>query len=902
MTTETSWCPNCAGVLTFYAEPSAMFGQVAYCPNCGGRFNAKDHRFCHPPDDTLFRCRFCRAVNLWDRGGNVFGGPPPRLVCWRCGQIQPIEQASIPPGGPPLGQAATWQAAPTPAVAQTLPRQAQAPEPEWEAPPKEVLGSSIGRSLVASLTSLLLLLISLTAGLAVAYVLLQGGYFPLKSAYESPFYWPQLFSLPLFFGLFTAAFILPALWRRITRAPSRSGCAAYALMLLRGITVGMGILLAVILLSGRGLVSQQAFDRLLLNPEKPGLLLEAPTSLPGGESFAPEQILTAAPALDSPTGAAPAGQAPAIPTPVESGSGGSFIPTQDALPVAPAGELPSAPTQAPAGAASGGGAAPSPVPARSTSLPTTGVPGSQTGNLPKAATSPPPARLTTEPPAGQSQDGPVAHDDYSEASGCPEGMRCITQGSFAWPTTSASYCIAPDAGINLQGRIISGDNANTIDRYMANAVRYWLANLGFNLVQENTCTTGTDIIVGWATVGDPNVLGETYVNFLANDQQVVILLNVSFNWNPATGGFDGSLTMAHEIGHAIGLGHDADPASMMYPWSLPGALFSMNYPVGQDSVNQYQVKYNPRPRLMETGYEKYGLSGEYITSENGATVTKQVPIPTGTKDRLQDLRAACTVTSYRPNGDPDFSFKCVYDFTTAAKGYVSFTLYAAESNRSSVSVYALVWDANVFPIVGWLQFGMSSDKIWLRTDPNQANTEHRLPYQHPIWVPVDASGNIRGTYLITINNYQARDSEYFGWEVRDPWNGWLTFRTFGGEGNRYEFVGGEIFILAWSGPGALYTNLYGLNTQIDVVNLSYKGNQDRSRVETGLKIWASNASAYSSLIGYYPYQSRSYEAESLTRAETGGSNTVDLEAEIFTWNGNPESWVTFQNVLFQVWK
>lgn len=901
MTTETSWCPNCAGVLTFYAEPSAMFGQVAFCPNCSGRFNAKDHRFCIPPDDPLFRCRFCRAVNPWDRGGNVFGGPPPRLVCWRCGQIQPTEQASISPGGPPLSQAVTWPAAPIPAVAQPPPgliqQPAQAPQPEWDALPEEAMGSSIGRSLVATLTSLLLFLISLTAGLAFAYALLQGGYFPLKSAYESPFYWPQLFSLPLFFGLFTAAFILPGLWRRITRAPSRSGCSAYALMLLRGITVGMGILLAVILLAGRGLVSQQAFDRLLLEQEKPGFLQEAPTSLPGGESFAPEQILPAAPVLDSPPGAAPAGQAPALPTPVDSGGGRSLIPTQ--------GALPSAPTQAPAGAASGGSAAPSPVPARPTSLPTAGVPGSQTGNLPRVATSPPAGRPTSEPSSSQpqSQAGPVAHDNYSENSGCPEGMRCITQGSFAWPTTSASYCIAPDAGINLQEHIMSGDNANMIDGYMVNAARYWLANLGFNLVQENTCTTATDIIVGWANLGDPAVLGSTSINYLVNDQQVVIQLNAAFNWNPATpGGFDGRVTMTHEIGHAIGLGHDADPASMMYPDYIPGALYSINYPVGQDSVNQYQVKYNPRPRLRETGYEKYGLSGEYLTSENGATVTKQVPIPTGTKDRLQDLRAACTVTSYRPNTDPDFSFKCIYDFATAAQGYVTFTLYATESNRSSVSVYALVWDANVFPIVGWVQFGMSSDKIWLRTDPNQANTEHQLPYQHPIWVPVDASGNIRGTYLITINNYQARGSEYFGWEVRDPWNGWLTFRTFGGEGNRYEYVGGEIFILAWSGPGALYPNHYGLNTQINVVNQSYQGNQDAVMKKTGLKIWASNASAYSSLIGYYPHQSRSYEAKSLARAESGGNQTVDFETEIHTWNGNPDSWVTFQNVLFQVWK
>jgi hypothetical protein len=64
-------------------------GYRVKCPRCGCDVDELDHRLqTYPPDDTLFRCQYCRAVNEWDRVGDVFGGPPPTLICRRCGRKQ----------------------------------------------------------------------------------------------------------------------------------------------------------------------------------------------------------------------------------------------------------------------------------------------------------------------------------------------------------------------------------------------------------------------------------------------------------------------------------------------------------------------------------------------------------------------------------------------------------------------------------------------------------------------------------------------------------------------------------------------------------------------------------------------------------------------------------------------
>jgi len=75
--------------MAVYQSPHSFMGYRVKCPRCGCDVDELDHRLqAYPPDDTLFRCQYCRAVNEWDGVGDVFGGPPPTLICRRCGRRQ----------------------------------------------------------------------------------------------------------------------------------------------------------------------------------------------------------------------------------------------------------------------------------------------------------------------------------------------------------------------------------------------------------------------------------------------------------------------------------------------------------------------------------------------------------------------------------------------------------------------------------------------------------------------------------------------------------------------------------------------------------------------------------------------------------------------------------------------
>jgi hypothetical protein len=500
-------------------------------------------------------------------------------------------------------------------------------------------------------------------------------------------------------------------------------------------------------------------------------------------------------------------------------------------------------------------------------------------------------------------------------------MRCVTHGSFAWPSNSATYCIAPDSGYIAGGKDIYGDSTDTINSWAANGARYWLLNLGFQLVLENSCTKETDIIIGWSIFGQENAtsLGITFNDPFASDQQVILVFpyspdgryydisgNLQFHWDPANPdgkGYDGSLIMAHEMGHAIGLGHDTDLSSLMHPYASPGTTFRLNFSLGTDVINQYKRKYSSYRPALGRSDAKVGITSEYLTSENGQRIIRQVPIPDGMGNRLGDVRAACTVVQYSPNGDEDFSFDCGYDLQTIAQGYVTFYLNPFYSKQSQVSVSAIVWDNLVFPITDWMHFTMSDDEIWVRTwntpDPNFPPS-YPLPYNHLMLLPENDYGEIRGVYLITVSQYYAEKSDSFGWEVKDNVNGWLTFSTSFGENRKNEYVSGDIFVLAHSGNDTSFVNPFNLNARVDRTYKTICGNFN-DEMDTGLDIWQENSSAHSSLIFYSPdSRSDAFGASGLTKAVAGPDNTVGLGTHLVLFGDEGVSCVTFQNILFQI--
>lgn len=517
--------------------------------------------------------------------------------------------------------------------------------------------------------------------------------------------------------------------------------------------------------------------------------------------------------------------------------------------------------------------------------------------------------------SSQSQSNEPVPYDYFEESGCPTGGYCLTSGSFAWPTASASYCVVSSSGKNMGGMDLWGDN--TLQSFASNGANYWLSNTGFNLYESTDCNN-SNIVLGWATNLDGAPLGSAWINQYTSDQQIIIALNygsggvvydpnngnVSFHWNPHSGdgqGYDGSLVMAHELGHAIGIGHDVQGGSgnLMYPNATPGATYNLNYSLGQDSLNELLVKY---PSLAAGGvnqYQKVGVSGAYLTSENGRRASVQVPIPDGLENRLYDLRAGCAVVGYLPDGDDDVAFQCTWDLNSAASGQVTFYLDTSYSDHSTVTAYALVWDANVFPQQDGISFRMDSQYIWI-TDMNNNTYQYDYPYKHYFNMPPYS------TLIVLINGYETNESDTQGWSIINNGDGSWTFYTNNGNSWDGTSVQGHIQVLGWTGNDSVtnqYTgrnNNFGVNARIDLNYYQICANYGLQLVDSGLVIWEPSASAMASMVEYWTGGDKDYGASNLLRAESGTGGNTNLKMEFLSEDGNGESCVTWQNTLFQV--
>lgn len=497
--------------------------------------------------------------------------------------------------------------------------------------------------------------------------------------------------------------------------------------------------------------------------------------------------------------------------------------------------------------------------------------------------------------------------DYFEEGDCPLGY-CLTSGSFSWPTAQASFCIASSYGDDYQGMNLWGDN--TIQDFASNAARYWMANSGFNLYQHSECGSDTNIVIGWTSGLQGNPLGSTYVGWYESNQQVLIGMNFGsggvvtdeygatlFHWNPWSGdgrGYDGSLVLTHELGHAIGLGHDVETGMLMYPNATPGATYSDSYSLGQDSLNELLVKY---PSLTVGGvnqYEKVGFSGAYLTSENGYQDSVWVPLPDGVGSRLHDLRASCTVVGYLPDTDDDVAFSCGWDINNTSSGSVPFYLDTYYSDHSTVIAYAFLWDANVYPVLEGFAFTMNADTIWF-TDLYGNQFQYSLPFTYRVNTPL--LGN--AAPVVNIYRYETNTEDEMGWTVIDNMDASFTFATTYPSDWEDSYVQGFLHVMGWSGSGTPRTNTFGVDARADWNYYQLCGDNSLNRMDTGLDIWETNASAFSSLSVYAPWD-KDFGAYSLARAESGHGGMTNLDVEYMTEDGNSNSCAIFQNMLFQI--
>jgi hypothetical protein len=217
MASKQYWCPDCAAPMAVYQSPLSFGGYRVKCPKCGCDVDELDHRLGTPPDDTIWRCQYCRAVNEWDRVGDVFGGAPPTLTCRRCGKRQGDANAT-PVHSPTTGyqsqRASLPQVMPRMSATYHHPTPSRSPARRASDGLRAAASATVGFTRVMFATALML---SVGAGVLLGGVAL--GQWLALSVLPGvvPYAFANLFTFltPAFSMVLFALYLMPFIWDRV---------------------------------------------------------------------------------------------------------------------------------------------------------------------------------------------------------------------------------------------------------------------------------------------------------------------------------------------------------------------------------------------------------------------------------------------------------------------------------------------------------------------------------------------------------------------------------------------------------------------------------------------------------------------------------------------------------------
>ena len=320
-------------------------------------------------------------------------------------------------------------------------------------------------------------------------------------------------------------------------------------------------------------------------------------------------------------------------------------------------------------------------------------------------------------------------------------MYATTGDKFAFGSR-ITWSIVPDGtnlgGVssNLQSSLNSDVGASNWLQAFQDAFAEWetYANVNFSQVGDNGAPTGSgnyqqgspnfgDIRIGGYAQAS-NILAYTLLPPAANggSDSGDIFLNSSIDWNIGSN-YDLETVAFHEIGHALGLGHSADPNAAMYAY-----YGGVQQAPDADDVAGIQAIWGPR---AEDGL---AAGNSNFTSAKAADITKFI---NGANNQI-----------VLPNQDVASSAESYwFKVTTPANASSNFTVQIQAASLSELSPKVQIYNAS---LQGLVQVAAASNSYRSTISASISNATPNTTYYIRV-LGSNGGANGAGAYAMTVN-------------------------------------------------------------------------------------------------------------------------------------------------------
>ena len=518
---------------------------------------------------------------------------------------------------------------------------------------------------------------------------------------------------------------------------------------------------------------------------------------------------------------------------------------------------------------------------------------------------------STDSNSGQgSQRNLYTPDDIWEPShiseSCPAGGFCLKADTFKWSFNNLDYCVADNTGtwvtanghgFYIYGGTVTSANLLTMTR---EAVAYWEGTTAFDFRETTNCGAA-EIVIGWGQIGDMQAVSNDNsvhplgfaISINQSPKQFLIVMNMDdFSWDRSSSNnnFDAANTLAHEIGHTMGIGHDEFHGTLMYPSNPSQTRLSSNG-LGTDTENQLADMY---PSWVAWSNTRRGVNMQVFetTSSNASSVSVAYP------EGASNLLALCAVHGYFPLGndpDPDAGWSCNWQWDQNNQA-AHFTLTPSNMNQSGGSLLAtaIVLDTDLFMVPANYYFVAESEGSFGGHIKIHPTTYYDQIYGGEFgeldvsWISDDAIP------VVTITEYYSSgDDDFSYWVDVNMNNDYVD--AYGWEGNENSYVAGFItFIQPADNDRRVASCFVGGENDISHTYEFPAGACTTSFLEQN---W--NTAAFPSLIGYSTNENDYYAAWLNLDLVNRGNGGIGLNGHMQIQQGDNDSYASYEVVIFQ---